>query len=457
MAKVRNAKEVFEVDGISVEIGHAVSKDSGLLAVGREIRRSPWFPALVDELLAEMASSDKPTHGFTARPKLEAGLVAILSGLTLGRRNPNAIAQSFVADPLWTVVVGRAFNQKELSRLMAVLAEFSHGPLRRALLASALAGQDHLWLDLDSSLLELHGDQESGAYNAHYHAFGYHAGWAVDVRTQRIAALWLNEGNANTAKGQDEQMTWILDQGAKVAMARFDAGLIGPKLLRAMAGRVERFVCRIRPNEALGRLADPIEPEGPLYAGARSYGEIRYGAGTWDKEERVVVKFQAPDGAEGALALMAERYYFVTSLEDAPADVVRTYQQRGESERMFGEFVNTFQPTFRHAEARKNEIWAMLVALAHNVLSDLREQLPKAEKPRKQRVERQPAFLPDHWVFGYQRVVRGVADTVRPLLARVRDMALRVPCELRRIGKRLRVIVSPDILAPTWFPALMRA
>ena len=457
MARNRKPREVFELDEISVEIGHAVSKDGGLLAVTREIRRSGWFPALVDGMLEAMSGTDKPTLGFTVRAKLEAGLVALVAGLTLGRRNPNAIAQSFALDPLWLAVVGRSFGQKELSRLMAVLSEFGHEPLRKALLASALAGQTSLQLDLDSSLLELHGTQELGAYNAHYHAFGYHAGWAVDVRTQRIAALWLNEGKANTAQGQDEQMAWVLDQGADVSLARFDAGLIGPKLLGAMAGRVERFVCRIRPNDTLARLADPIEPEGALYAGARAYGEIRYGAGSWTKDERVVVKFQAPDGAEGQAALVAERFYFVTSLEDAPADVVRTYQQRGESERMFGEFVATFQPTFRHAEVKKNEVWALLLGLAHNVLSDLREQLPKAGKPRRQRVEHRPAFLPDQWVFGYQRVLLDAMDTVRPLLARVRDMALRVPCELRQRGRRLLLAVSPDILAPAWFPALMRA
>jgi hypothetical protein len=52
---------------------------------------------------------------------------------------------------------------------------------------------------LFGSVLELHGTQEGGEYNAHYHTFGHHAGWALDVRTDKIAALWLNEGNANTA------------------------------------------------------------------------------------------------------------------------------------------------------------------------------------------------------------------------------------------------------------------
>lgn len=141
-------------------------------------------------------------------------------------------------------------------------------------------------------------------------------------------------------------MTWILDQGARVSLARFDAGLIGPDLLQAIKGRVDPFVCRIRPNENLERLADPLEPPMPLFAGARSSAEFIYGAETWEAPQRVVVRF---------------------------------YQQRGESERVFGEFVTTLQPTLRQIEVRKNSAWFLLVALAHNVLADLRDQLPKAE------------------------------------------------------------------------------
>jgi hypothetical protein len=404
-----------------------------------------------------MASTPHKTHGFTVREKLEAGLLALIAGLVLGRRNPNAIAESLALDPLWKLVVGRGFTQRELSRLMEVLARVGEPGLRRALLGSALEGREDLELDMDSSVLELHGAQEWGGYNAHYHTFGYHAGWALDVRSGKIAALWLNEGNANTARGQADQLTWILDQGAAVRMARFDAGLINPEMLRAIDGRVERFACRIRPNPVLERLSDPIEPPGPYPEGSRSYGEVRYAADTWDKEQRVVVKFLAPEGTKGSLAMFPERFYFVTSLkEEAPSEVVHFYLGRGEAERVFGDFVQTLRPTFRHVDVTRNRGWALLVALAHNVLADLRDLLPKAEKPAKEWVERNPAFLPDHLVFGFHRLVDGAMREVRPLLARVRDLALRVPVELKKAGKRLALYVRPDILAPSWFPALGR-
>jgi hypothetical protein len=39
-------------------------------------------------------------------------------------------------------------------------------------------------------------------------------------------------------------------------------------------------------------------------------------------------------------------------VQETPAEVVSFYLQRGEAERVFGEFATTLQPTFRHKEVR---------------------------------------------------------------------------------------------------------
>lgn len=85
----RNVIERFDVGGIKVEIGPAISKDAGLVVVTRNIRGSAWFPPLVDRVLAAIAVSPKTNHGFHVRAKLEAGLLTLLLGLVMGRRNPN--------------------------------------------------------------------------------------------------------------------------------------------------------------------------------------------------------------------------------------------------------------------------------------------------------------------------------------------------------------------------------
>lgn len=88
-----------------------------------------------------------------------------------------------------------------------------------------------------------------------------------------------------------------------------------------------------------------------------------------------MVKFQVPVDESGAPALFTENFYVVTTREDAPADVVDHYLGRGEAERRIEEFKAAFEPTFRHAEMDMNQVWASVLALAHNVLVDLRERV----------------------------------------------------------------------------------
>jgi hypothetical protein len=53
----RKVIERFDVGGIKVEIGPAISKDAGLVVVARNIRESAWFPPLVDRVMAAIVAS----------------------------------------------------------------------------------------------------------------------------------------------------------------------------------------------------------------------------------------------------------------------------------------------------------------------------------------------------------------------------------------------------------------
>jgi hypothetical protein len=117
----------------------------------------------------------------------------------MGYRSGKEIADVIESDQFWRKVLGAQVTQIDPSRRVCVLTEVGVEPLRVALLASASKGNPALHLDGDSNLLELHGKQEGGAFNGHYKEFGYHAGWILDA-SWRLAALWLNEGNAHTAQ-----------------------------------------------------------------------------------------------------------------------------------------------------------------------------------------------------------------------------------------------------------------
>lgn len=62
---VRKVIETFEVSGLKVKIGPAMSMEGGLAVVALNIRESTWFSASAETLLAAMASTPHKTHGFT--------------------------------------------------------------------------------------------------------------------------------------------------------------------------------------------------------------------------------------------------------------------------------------------------------------------------------------------------------------------------------------------------------
>ena len=173
--------ELLDVGGIKVEIGPPVSTDGGLVVVARQVRRSAWFKGLVVSLRTAIAGFEAQRFGFVGEEKLSRTLLALICGFAMGYRSGKEIADVIEADKLWRKVLGSRVTQIDLSRLVCVLAEGGVDPLRVALLTSASEGIPALHLDGDSSLLELHGKQEGGAFNGHYKEFGYHAGWILEA------------------------------------------------------------------------------------------------------------------------------------------------------------------------------------------------------------------------------------------------------------------------------------
>ncbi len=176
----------------------------------------------------------------------------------------------------------------------------------------------------------------------------------------RFAALWLNEGNAHTATGQVAVLERMPTSGARVASYRGDAGMPSPALMALLDARGVSYAMRLRGNTKLDEAAQSVCPEGPWRPDTVAFGEFRYGAKSWAEDRRIVVKFQTPESKDGAACLFLESFYFVTNRQETAKDVVNHYLKRGEAERCFGEFVSAFEPTFRHPDMTKNEVWLQL-------------------------------------------------------------------------------------------------
>jgi hypothetical protein len=441
-------------DGLRVEIGRPMSTDGGVVMVARHIRSSGWFKALVTQAHQAIIKLEGERFGFAQEEKLQRSLLALVAGLAMGYRNGNEIATVIAGDRLWREVLGKRVTQPDISRLVDLMSRVGIDPLRAALLASAGDGVLELNLDGDSSVLELHGRQEGGAYNVHYHEFGYHAGWMIDTRTSRFAALWLMEGDASTQEGQVTHLERILASGRKVASYRGDAGMPHPELMAALEKGKTLYTIRLKRNPVLERMGEAICPPGPWPSGAVSFGEFPYQAKSWPIERRVAVKFQTPEGEGDAPCLFLETFFFVTSRTEAPEQVVGHYFLRGEAERIFGEFVQAFEPTFRHPDMSKNEAWLQLLGLAANTLSTLRHRIVRETSTR-----RIPSLKPlldePGWVSALFKTY--VTTPVRPTLARFRAFALKLASVLVEHAGRMRIRLHPTHLKPAWPQRLLLA
>jgi hypothetical protein len=158
-----------------------------------------------------------------------------------------------------------------------------------------------------------------------------------------------------------------------------------------------------------------------------------------------------PKTKDGAAALFAEAFYFVTNRDDTPTKVVEHYLNRGEAERRFGDFLAAFEPTFRHAEMNKNEVWAQLLALAHNTLVDLRTKVDGGQelKPR-------PSLEPIKGENGWSMLASTYSmGRVKPSLVRFRGFALKLANMVLEHSRSQWLHLNPQHPRPAWAAALL--
>jgi hypothetical protein len=436
----------FGLPGMPIEIGRAVSTDGGVVGLIRFLCGQASFKRLASSLRSAIAGFEGDRYGFAREEKLQRGLLALIAGSAMGYRSVKAIADVINADPLWRRSLGKRISQPDLSRLMALLAFVGENPLKRAVAENAAAGRNGLHIDGDSTLIELHGSQEGSSYNGHYHCTGYHAGWMVDTETGKVVALWLNPGKAYTSDGQTEVLMGITGMGLKIRSYRGDAGMPSPELMTRLEQDGAAYTLRLKSNPKLDKLAERLLPSGPWQDGRAFMGEFTYAAGTWERERRVVAKLQRPKSRDGAESLFWEGYYFVTTRTEVVEAIVSHYLLRGRAEGIFGEFMRTMQPNFRHEEMVKNEAWAQILALAFNTLVDLRRNLPKEDAIRKALKLTQELADPGFVAITVERVKAFASANLTTF--RTHALKLFNVFVSHARGEKLRI--HPTLLRPGW-------
>jgi hypothetical protein len=202
---------------------------------------------------------------------------------------------------------------------------------------------EHIIFDIDSTNFQTYGDQYGSDYNSHYASNGYHPLLMFDGLTGDLIKAELRSGNVYTSRQVVRFIGPVLkryiDRYPNVTrVIRGDSGFAVPELYDIAEQLDTLYAIRLKVNSTLYKLAaefaEKMDKLRKLDAVSYHviYGEFKYKASSWNKERRVVVKIEKPEGQ-----LLYNYTFIVTNMTLFPEDVVKFYCNRGTMENFIKE------------------------------------------------------------------------------------------------------------------------
>ena len=286
-------------------------------------------------------------------------------------------ADELTNEPVMTVILekdalasqptlSRFFNRMDgdtLSQLNQIIRE-----LRKVIYS--IKKPEFMLFDIDSTLLDVYGNQEGEGFNYHYQAHGYHPLLCCDGLTGDLLKAQLRDGTMYCSKEADIFMKSLLDEFLcdfpdMPLFLRGDSGFASPDLYEVLEDKNCKYAIRLKENAKLRELA-----------------EVLYQAGSWNHPRRVVFKIEKPYGQ------MVHLYTFiVTTLEMEPYQVIQFYCGRGKMENFIKECKSGFDFASVSSSSKLVNANRLLVhALAYNLFNWFR-RLAFAVSMRKQHID----------------------------------------------------------------------
>jgi DDE family transposase len=263
----------------------------------------------------------------------------------------------------------RSFTFGHVRQLDKVLAE----TLTRAWKAGAGPGSDRLVVDIDSFVSEVHGYTKQGAAYGYTRRRGYHPLLATRADTGEVLHIRLRKGSAGSARGALRFVEELIARTER-------AGAVGEKLLRAdsafnnkkVFGRLEcagwRYSIGI-PVQPYVRLAieEIEESEWVALAGYPERGEAEI-AETVLGGRRLIVRRTRLVGEQAELFPDWRHFAFLTNRTEELEVVEAEHRQHAVVELCIRDLKDQALAHFPSGQWGANAAWAVIAALAHNLL-----------------------------------------------------------------------------------------
>jgi DDE family transposase len=244
-------------------------------------------------------------------------------------------------------------------------------------------------VDVDSTDDPTHGKQEGAAYHGFYGQYMYHPLLLFDGETDQLITAVLRPGTVHASAG----VVAVLKRVARAMRARWpdvalevriDSGGAVPAVYDFCEREGIAYAIGLPTNPRLAALAAPLVEAAQRQraeTGAekvRLVDEVRYRAGSWPRERRVVVKAEALEKGPNAR-------FVVTTRDDPPEALYAWYVERGEPENWIKDLKNAcFADRLSDHRFWPNQFRLLLHAAAYWLLDTLRRWLVQRREPRLQ-------------------------------------------------------------------------
>ena len=302
-------------------------------------------------------------------------------------------ADELTNDPVFTTILNKdaLASQPTLSRFhnrmdVDTLEQFNEITREFRRRVYSIKPPEMILFDLDSTMLETHGNQEGQAYNGHYHTRGYHPLMCYDGLTGDLLKGELRKGTDYSCKGVCEFMQPLFDEFQEnypdtALYLRGDSGFATPDLYKQCETNGTSYVIRLKENAVLQALMAELSAElaektqENMVDYAVVYGEFYYQAGSWDYERRVVCKIEKPVNQ-----MIHMSTCIVTNMDLDPESAIRLYYNRGRMENFIKEGKNGFDFAAVSSHSKiVNDNRFQIHVMAYNIFNWFRRLvLPKA-------------------------------------------------------------------------------
>jgi hypothetical protein len=254
----------------------------------------------------------------------------------------------------------------QLDRLFATI-------LQRAWTAGAGPGDTPMTLDLDSTICEVHGSQKQGAAYGYTKQLGYHPLIATRADTGEILHIRQRKGSAASSRGAQrfiaELVARVRRAGASGPLTlRADSGFFSWKTIDTLKAKDVAFSITVPKNPAVATAIEGIGDKGWTPIGYTEDGEAHIAETTYNKE-RLIVRRTRLTGDQAQLFPDWRYHAFITNRAGTTVFLDADHRRHAVVELAIRDWKEGSGANHcPSGQFPANAAWAVLAALAHNLI-----------------------------------------------------------------------------------------